>query len=96
MQGVAIAIKCGATKAQFDATVRLTTYNKHAIVYWFFMIPYCICHVVWDFLISKLNCRDLFELAPFSDNVMYKHFIRFQGSRVICILGFLWHVFLSR
>ncbi len=30
MQGVAIAIKCGATKAQFDATVSLTLHDKYA------------------------------------------------------------------
>ena len=30
MQGVAIALKCGATKAQFDATVRLIVHNKYA------------------------------------------------------------------
>jgi len=29
MQGVAIAIKFGATKAQFDATVRLSPCNKY-------------------------------------------------------------------
>jgi hypothetical protein len=30
---VAIAIKCGSTKAQFDATVRLTLYNQHTSSY---------------------------------------------------------------
>lgn len=33
VQGVAIAVKFGATKAQFDATVRLITSDKFAPVY---------------------------------------------------------------